>query len=180
VARVSAYLNAERVSLDQAMKIQGMLEHVTFILTAGSSYLPSLSWAIKSFKGDKHCHHHFTRDVWADLNWWQAALSKQAVSQSFLPCLHLDPDVCVNASMSWGIGLVVQGHWVSWQLLEGWKASDHNISWAKMVMMELALLWVVSTRIHGARVIGHGDNMGVLGKLNKGRSHNAASNLSIF
>jgi len=37
-------------------------------------------------------------------------------------------------------------------------------------MMELALLWVVLTSIYDARVIVHGDNMGVLGTLNKGRS----------
>ena len=51
-ARVLAYLNVKKVSLDQAMKMQGMLQHATFILMARSSYLPSLSQAIKSFKGD--------------------------------------------------------------------------------------------------------------------------------
>jgi len=57
--------------------------------------------------------------------------------------------------------------------------SGHEISWAEIVAMELAVLWLVSAGIHDARVIVHGNNMGVLGALNKGRSCNSARNLLI-
>ena len=46
-----------------------------------------------------------------------------------------------------------------------------------MIVTELALLWIVSAGILDARVMVHGNNMGVLGALDKGRSHNVASNL---
>ena len=45
--------------------------------------------------------------------------------------------------------------------------------------MELALLWVIAAGFHDVKVIIHGDNTGVLGALNKGRSWNTARNLSI-
>src|SRR5882724_11703151 len=62
----------------------------------------------------------------------------------------------------------------------GWmKEADHDIGWAEMIAMELALLWMVSAGIRDARVVVHGDNMGVQGALKKGRSRNIACNLSI-
>ena len=46
--RMASYLKARKVSLEETMKIHGTLQHVTFILSSGSSYLPSLSHAIKA------------------------------------------------------------------------------------------------------------------------------------
>jgi len=45
--------------------------------------------------------------------------------------------------------------------------------------MELALLWILVVGFHNTNVLVHGENMAVLGTLNKGRFMNAASNLSI-
>ena len=45
--------------------------------------------------------------------------------------------------------------------------------------MELALLWVVMAGFHDVKVIIHSDNTGMLGALDKGRSRDMASNLSI-
>ena len=81
--------------------------------------------------------------------------------------------------MSWGIGLVFKGHWAAWRLSDGWRTSEHDISCVEMIATELVLLWVLAAGIHDVKVVIHGDNMGVLGALNKGRSRNAASNLSI-
>jgi len=69
LARVNTYLSVLKVSLEDTMKVQGTLQHVTFILTAGSSYLPTLSHAIKAFKDNRHQWHHVARDVCADLCW---------------------------------------------------------------------------------------------------------------
>ena len=145
-ARVAACLDAAKVSLDEVMKIQGTLKHATFVITAGSSYLPSLSQAIKAFGGDRHRRHHITQEVHLDLCWWQSILSGQGISRSFLPHLHLDPDVWVDTTMSWGIGLVVKGCWAAWKLLEGWRARDGDISWAKTIAMELVLLQAFATQ----------------------------------
>jgi len=75
--------------------------------------------------------------------------------------------------------MVVKGQWAAWQLLDGWNEADHDICWAEMIAMELALLWIVSTRIRDVRVVVHGDNTGVQDALKKGQSRNIACNLSI-
>ena len=102
------------------------------------------------------------------------------ISRSLLPHMLLDPDAWVDASTSWGVGLVVKGHWAAWHLLEGWQAEDHDIGWAEMVTMELAVLWIQSVGIRDSKVLVHGDNTGVLGALRKGRSQNMARNLCIW
>src|SRR5882724_4920134 len=70
-------------------------------------------------------------------------------------------------------------HWAAWRLSDGWRSINCDISWPETIAMELAVLWVLAAGIHDVKVVIHGDNMGVLGTLNKGRSRNAASNLSI-
>jgi len=59
---------------------------------------------------------------------------------------------------------------VAWHLLPGWKAADHDIDLAETIVMELALLWMVSAGFHDAKIVVHGNNMGVIGALKKGRS----------
>ncbi|CAL1715691.1 unnamed protein product [Somion occarium] len=39
----------------------------------------------------------------------------------------------VDASTSWGIGLVANGKWLAWQLKPGWKSDGRDIGWAEMV-----------------------------------------------
>jgi len=102
--RVSAYLDAEWVSLEETMKIHGTLQHMTFILMSSSSYLPSISRVIMGFKGDIHHHHHRSHYVHVDLLWWRAVFSEAHIGCYLLPPLHWDPDVWVDASTSWGIG----------------------------------------------------------------------------
>ena len=70
--------------------------------------------------------------------------------------------------MSYGIGLLVNGQWAAWWLVEGWKAADHNIGWSETISMELAVLWIVWESISDAKVTVHGDNTSVLGALDKG------------
>jgi len=108
-----------------------------------------------------HC-----RAIHADLTWWRSILSGQDILHSLLPHVPLDLDIWVDAAMSYGI--VVYGQWAAWWLVEGWKAADCDIGWAKTIAMELAVLWLVSAGIHDAKVTVHGHNTGVLGALDKG------------
>ena len=109
-------------------------------------------------------------DVCADLTWWRSILSGQDISCSLLPCIPLDLDIWVDAATSYGVGLVVDGQWAAWQLVEGWKVADSDIGWVKTIAMGLAVLWLVLAGIHDAKVTIHEDNTGVLGALDKGQS----------
>ena len=46
----------------------------------------------------------------------------------------------VDASSSWGIGVVFNSEWDFWRLLPGWD-KDRHIGWAEMVAVELGLMF---------------------------------------
>ena len=76
LARVTMYLSTSKVSLEDTMKVHGTLQHVSFILVVGNSYLPSVApHALMQVKDDRHLQHHVARDVCAVLSWWQQALA---------------------------------------------------------------------------------------------------------
>jgi len=95
-------------------------------------------------------------------------LSTLGGSFSLMPCCATDHDIWVNASSSWGIGLVVKDHWLAWHLLLGWDCEDRDIGWVKSVALELAVLWLVGQRFSNCDVMVRGDNMGVIGMFNRG------------
>jgi len=60
-------------------------------------------------------------------------------------------------------GIVVYGQWAAWWLVEGWKAADCDIGWAKPLPWSWQVLWLVSAGIRDAKVTIHGTTTGVLG-----------------
>jgi len=50
-AQVAACLSTSKVSLDEVMKIQGTLQHMTFVITAGSAYLHHSPMQLELSKG---------------------------------------------------------------------------------------------------------------------------------
>jgi hypothetical protein len=90
-----------------------------------------------------------------------------------------DPDVWVDASTSWGVGLVIGGRWAACRLVDGWKHHDRDIGWAEAVALELAVKWLCSAGFSDAEIIIHGDNTGVMGAFDKGRSRNVSRNDTI-
>jgi hypothetical protein len=60
----------------------------------------------------------------------------------------VDHNIWVDASTSWGIGLLVSGKLVvAWRLVEGWKTVVWDIGWAKTITIELGALWIAVTGI---------------------------------
>jgi len=97
-----------------------------------------------------------------------------------VPHCATDLDIWVNASSSWGIGLVIKNFWSAWRLLLGWDHEDRDIGWAESVALELAVLWLVRQGFSNCNVIVRGNNTGVIGAFNKGCSWNASWNATIF
>src|SRR5882724_12013621 len=100
-------------------------------------------------------------------------------SHSLSPCHKVDPDVWVDMSSSWGIGIVIGKHWATWHLREGWKTGDRDIGWAESVALELVVLWLVTQDFADCEVAIKGDNTGVIGPFNKGCSRNVSRNAAI-
>jgi len=113
------------------------------------------------------------------LAWWKAVLSVSGGSHSLQPRKLIDPDIWVDASTSWGLGIVVGERWAAWRLSADWKRGDRDIGWAEAVALELAVLWLVQDGYSDCEIKIKGDNTGVIGAFNKGRSRNISRNNSI-
>jgi len=68
--------------------------------------------------------------------WWKAILLVSDGSCSLKPHKHIDPDIWVDASTTWGIGIVIGDHWAAWQLSVSWKKDDRDIGWAEAIALD--------------------------------------------
>ena len=96
-----------------------------------------------------------------------------------MPLTCVDPGIFVDASTSWGIGLLADSHWAAWCLLPNWATCGRDIGWAEGVALELAVYWLVAAGFHDADVTIRSDNSGVVGAFWKGRLRNLERNESI-
>jgi hypothetical protein len=92
------------------------------------------------------------------------------------PLKPLDSKLYIDASSGWGISLILNGKWLAWQFKEGWRSEGHKISWAEMVVVELAVQTLIAGKFTGCHVIIHSDNKGVMGALKAGRSRGTQQN----
>ena len=175
IHKVTTILTAETLSMHDISSILGTLQHLTFVYWNGRHALASIARFLSKFFNS----FHLPTAAHRNLTWWHQILARLNVSRSLilLPCL--DPDIWVDTSSSWGIGLVIKSQWAAWCLIHGWDSGDRDIGWAEGVALELAVAWLVAENFHDAEVIVHSDNSGVVGAFWKGRSRNSSRNDSI-
>lgn len=176
---LSRLASGERISLKEAMSMNGTLSHVTFVIPRGRSYLGNLSSFISSFPS-RFSSRHPPPSVVSDLKWWFNVLSSPPVPRNLVPkgSPH-DPDLWVDASTDWGIGLTMGGKWNAWTLNSAWKGQGRDIGWLEAVAVELAILTLFDLGWKDACILIHSDNQGVIGAFNRGRSRNFHVNLCI-
>jgi hypothetical protein len=176
---VGAYSNA-RAPRKEAMSLHGSLSHIAFVYPRGRSYLPNLSSFVSSFGHNKYAPRYPPHSLLSDLRWWSQTLTVADVSRSLVPRgPSVDPDVWVDASTSWGIGILVGDHWDAWQLIDGWKCEGRDIGWAEGVAIELAILVLELMGFRDCRILIRSDNVGVIGAYSRGRGRNFQVNASI-
>jgi hypothetical protein len=119
--RVRIFLNlfsARRCTLKDVERIHGSLCHVAFVYVEGCSRLPSLSNFAASFKGNELIQRYPSRSMLTDLRWWEEELCKPSFHRELRPRGDIqDLGLYVDASTSWGVGIVVQGHWAAFKLI---------------------------------------------------------------
>ena len=161
-------------------KIHGSLCHVAFVYTLGRSRLPSLSNFIASFAGNEFTRRYAPKSVISDLKWWSQALATSGFHRQLLPRgPSLDMGLFVDASTSWGIGIVIAGKWAAFKLHEDWKVEGRDICWLETVAVEILIYILEAMGISSTTLLIHSDNQGTIGSLGKGRSRNFHINLSI-
>lgn len=176
---LSRLASGGRVSLKEAMSINGTLSHVTFVIPRGRSYLCNLSSFISTFSS-RFSSRYPPPSVVSDLKWWFNILSSPPTPRNLVPKgAPQDPDLWVDTSTDWGIGMTLGGKWNAWTLQDGWKGQGRDIGWLEAVAVELAILTLFELGWKNACVLIHSDNQGVIGAFNRGRSRNFHVNLCI-
>ena len=121
----------------------------------------------------------------ADLEWIRFLLQSLPNSLPLRPSSPVDIGWWGDASTSFGIGIVIQGHWAVWKYAPGFEVGplkSHDIGWAEAVAVELALriafqLHIIRESLHaGTRFLVRSDNKGVVAVVNSGRSFSTNTN----
>jgi hypothetical protein len=115
-----------------------------------------------------------------DLKWWLQALNVSGFHRQLPtrgPCQDLG--LFVDASTSWGIGIVVAGRWAAFKLREDWKVAGRDICWLETVAVEVLFYILEDMGFSNVTLLIHSDNQGTIGSLGKGRSRNFHINLSV-
>jgi len=168
-------------NLLNVQKIHGSLCHVAFVYINGHSCLASLSNFASKFKNDKYRTLYVSsRPMVTDLRWWLDTLSSPSIVRPLRPQGPLqDFGLYVNASTSWGIGIVIGDEWSSFQLSLSWKIHGWDICWLETIAIELLAHFLEDKGFRDVHLLIHSDNQGTIGALSKGRSPNVHINLSI-
>jgi len=162
-------------------KIHGSLCHVAFVYTHGRSRLSSISNFASKFKNDEFRTLYISsRSMVSDLRWWLNILSSPSIVRLLRPRGPLqDLGLYVDASTSWGIGIVIGDEWSSFQLSPSWKIQGRDICWLETIAIELLVYLLEEKGLQDAYLLIHSDNQGTIGALGKGRSPNTHINLAI-
>jgi hypothetical protein len=172
--------DGHRCTLKDVEKIHGSLCHVAFVYVEGRSRLPSLSNFASSFKGNELLRRYPTRSMITDLRWWLTELRKPSVYRELRPRGDIqDLGIYVDASTSWGIGIIIQGRWASFRLRPDWKTEGRDICWLETLALEFLFYFLEAMGLENVHLLIHSNNQGAIGALDKGRSPNHHINLSI-
>jgi hypothetical protein len=162
-----------------AERLIGTLNHITLVVPEGRTHLVSLYKFRGGFKSDTpaSAKHKLPSPAVLDIDWWRNVLLQPFVGLNVIrPPKPLNIELFVDASTSWGIGLVLNGRWLAWELKDGWKSDGRDIGWAEMVAVELAMRTLVTASYSDCHIVVRSDNMGVVGAIAAGRSRGTQQN----
>src|SRR5882724_7325099 len=107
------------------MSMLSTLQHISFIYQDGHSTLLPFASFLSKFPNDfTICHA--PKSVLESLCWWEVVLLNPDCSCSIKPHRFLNCDLWVDASTSWGIGIIYGNMWFAWTLMPGWKAKGRD------------------------------------------------------
>lgn len=161
-------------------KLHGSLCYIAFVYPEGRSRLPSLSNFAASFKGCEFTTRHPPPSLFTDLRWWSSTLCQIGIVRTLIPRNPSeDHHIFVDASTSWGIGIMVGASWASFQLAPDWKEPGKDICWLETLAVEFMVYLFEALGFQNQCILIHSDNQGTIGAVDKGRSGNRHINLSI-
>ncbi len=167
-----------KILLEDTESIIGTLNHVCLMVPHGRTRMPTLYRFRSSFKTkEMYIKHTVSHSLQEDMAWWKETLAQDFVGVKIkMPTEPLNTILMVDASMSWGIGLILDDRWLAWELLPGWKTEGREIGWAEMVAIDLTIQTLIAKGLRNCHLIIRSDNQGVVGALKAGYSRGQAQN----
>jgi hypothetical protein len=166
------------LTLDDLQELHGTLCHVVFVFQDGSSHLPVFSNLMTHYKGNTFIRRKLSGTATKTLRWWIRRLRDTTAFRQLHPIGPLrDHRIYVDASTSWGIGIVIGRNWYSLKLAQGWKEPGRDICWLEAIAIEILFQFLVQLRYHDIHLLIHSDNKAAIGALSKSRSPNVHLNL---
>ena len=118
------------------------------------------------------------QSVLTDIAWWRKQLTSPFCGSILSKPPPPSPvEFWVDASSSWGIGIILDLKWDAWQLHPGWDKDGRNIGWAEIVAIELGLLFAVHQGYSDMHFLIRSDNQGVIHAIQGGKSRSPEQNL---
>ena len=157
----------------------GTLVHCSLAVPDGRSRLPSLSRFATSFNylASPYIRKTPNSSVLSDINWWKIQLTSDFCGSTLSKPPPISPiEFWVDASSSWGVGIVFDGEWCAWRFTTGWNKDGRNIGWAEIVAIELGLLFAVHKGFSDIHFLLKSDNQGVIHAIEGGKSRSPSQN----
>ena len=180
LSKLDSWVSGNKFSRKEAESVLGTLVHCSLALPDGRSRLPALSRFVASFN---YLTSSFVRrspnpSVISDISWWRTHLSSEFCGSLLSRPPNPSPvEFWVDASSSWGIGIVFGGEWDAWCFHAGWDKDGRNIGWAEFVAIELGLLFAIHHGYSDIHFTIKSDNQGVIHAIQGGRSRSPGQNL---
>lgn len=181
-SRCRLWLNGQKRTLREAQQLLGSLNHCCLVLRSARTRLHSL----RSFSCRFPPHSSpflsmpIPSNLLADLQWWISSFEAPFLgSKIAIPPPVLALPIFVDASTSWGIGILINNKWAAWRLLPGALQDGRAIGWAEMVAVELAVSLLCSAHPRSSHFLLHSDNQGVIGAISSCFSRGASQNSSL-
>lgn len=132
------------------------------------------------YHADNFVWHCLSNSFVKTLHWW---LSHLADSSTYCQ-LNLigpvqDPHIVVDASTSWGIGIIIGDLWHVFPLMSDWKVTGHDICWLEAVALELMVYFLCQLHFVNTHIIIYSDNNGTIEAHTKHHSPNVSINLCV-
>lgn len=180
--RCTSWLSEHKRTLKSAQILLGSLNHCCLIYRSARTRLHHLRSFVARFPPDASPFLSISIPILlkSDISWWNAELSKPFFGCSVAsPPSILPLDIFVDASTSWGIGILINSKWAAFKISSEAFSSALSIGWAEMVAVELAVSLLCSVHPRKSHFLIHSDNQGVIGAINSSFSRGASQNASL-
>jgi hypothetical protein len=179
LSKLEPWVSGTKFSRKDTESLLGTLVHCSLAVPDGRSRLPSLSCFASSFNytSSPFIQRSPSSGVLSDISWWRTKLSTVFCGSVLSkPPPSAPVEFWVDASSSWGIGIVLGDEWDTWRLQPGWNKNGRNIGWAEMVAIELGLRFAVHRGFSNTHFTIKSDNQGVIHAIEGGKSRSPEQN----